>query len=77
MTANSLKLIRNNRAVLKLAPKRWPANLPPPVMAADNEAKMRAVSALCGLVLRDGERIHACDMTDSQARDVAAWVRRG
>lgn len=72
---NALRLIRNPRAVLKLSAKRWPSNLPPPVYASDNRAKELAVSALCGLMMRDGERLHSCDLTAEQAADIAAWLR--
>lgn len=74
--ANPLRLIRNPRAVLKISAKRWPANLPPPVLAMDNRNKEIAVSAMCGLMMRDGERIHCCDITESQAADIAAWLLR-
>lgn len=70
MAANPLKLIRNSRVVMKLAPKRWPANLPPPVMWDDTAAKIRAVSILCTMFTRDGEMVCAWDMTPDQARDV-------
>lgn len=70
---NALRLIRNPRAVLKLSAKRWPSNLPPPVLAMDNRNKEIAVSALCNLTMRDGERLHSCDLTDAQARDIATW----
>lgn len=71
---NALRLIRNPRAVLKLSAKRWPANLPPPVLAMDNRNKEIAVSALCNLMMRDGERIHCSDLTNDQAADVARWA---
>lgn len=71
---NALRLIRNPRAVLKLATKRWPNNLPPPVLWADTRNKELAVSALCSLTTRDGERVHSSDLTDKQAADVAAWL---
>ena len=71
MKPNALRLIRNNRAVMKLAPKRWPNNLPPPVLVADTEAKARAVSLLRCFVMRDHQPVHACDLTPAQARDVA------
>lgn len=70
---NALRLIRNPRAVLKLSAKRWPANLPPPVYASDNRSREIAVSALCNLATRDGERIYSCDLSDEQAKDIAAW----
>jgi hypothetical protein len=73
MSANPLRLIHNNRAVMKLAPKRWPKNLPPPVIVADTEAKMRAVSLLRGFVMRDHQPVHACDLTNDQARDITDW----
>lgn len=62
--------IKNARLVLALAPKRWPNNLPAPVFAADNDALMRAVSLLRGVPMRDGEPVHAADLTADQARDV-------
>lgn len=71
--ANPLRLIRNPRAVMKLSAKRWPSNLPPPVYASDTRNKEIAVSALSNLATRDGERIHSCDLTNEQARDIAAW----
>ena len=69
---NALRLIRNNRAVLKLAPKRWPNNLPAPLLVRDTEAKARAVSLLASMPTRDGERVHASDLTAAQARDVVS-----
>lgn len=74
----ALRSIKNNRAVLLLAPKRerltegatWPNNLPPPVVVADTEAKARAVSLLRCFVMRDHQPVHACDLTATQARDV-------
>lgn len=75
MVANPLRLIRNPRAVLKLSAKRWPANLPPPVLAMDNRNKEIAVSALCGLIMRDGSRLHCIDLSNEEARDIAAWLR--
>lgn len=72
---NALRLIRNPRAVVKLAPKRWPKNLPPPLFADDTRNKSLAVSALRGFAMRDSEPLHACDLTTSQARDVAVWLR--
>lgn len=74
MKTSALRLIKNNRAVLKLAPKRWPNNLPAPVHPADTRAKEIAVSALCGFVMRDGGRVYPCDLTNEQARDVASWA---
>lgn len=73
---NALRLIRNPRAVLKLSAKRWPSNLPPPVYASDTRNKELAVSALCSLIMRDGSRIHCCDINESQAADIAAWMLR-
>lgn len=73
---NALRLIKNNRAVLKLAPKRtdrWP-KLAAPLHPADTRAKEIAVSALCGFVMRDGSRVFACDLTNDQAADVARWA---
>jgi len=66
-----LNFVRNKRAVLKLS-RRWPSNLPPPVLAADNEALMRAVSLLVNMPTQDGERVSSGDMQPSHARDVVA-----
>lgn len=70
----ALRSIKNSRAVLKLAPKRWPNNLPPPVIVADTEAKARAVSLLRCFVMRDHQPVHACDLTNEQARDFKRWA---
>ena len=75
MKASALRLIRNPRAVLKLAPKRWPNNLPAPLHPADTRAKEIAVSALRGFATRDGEPVFACDLTDRQAHDVKRWAK--
>lgn len=77
---NALRNIRNPVAVLRLAPKRprlvpgnvWPNDLPPPVLASDTDAKARAASLLASMPTRDGERVHASDLTAAQARDVAS-----
>jgi len=69
-----LSFVRNKRAVLKLA-KRWPANLPAPIYAADNEALMRAVSILANLPTKDGERVSVGDIRPCHARDVIEWHR--
>ena len=61
--------IENKHAVMRLA-KRWPNNLPPPVLVADTEAKMRAVSLLRGVPMRDGCPVYPCDLTPEHARDV-------
>lgn len=66
-----LRFARKPRAM-----KPWPSNLPPPVYASDTRNKELAVSALCSLIMRDGERIHSCDITESQAADIAAWLLR-
>lgn len=66
--------IKNNRLYLALAPKRWPNNLPPPVIVADTEAKARAVSLLRCFVMRDHQPVHACDLTNEQARDFYRWA---
>lgn len=76
MKPNPLQLIRNPRAVLKLAPKRWPNNLPPPIHASDTRAKEIAVSALCGFVMRDGSRIYPCDLTADEAEDIKKWATK-
>lgn len=76
MATNPLQLIRNPRAVLKLSAKRWPSNLPPPVYASDTRNKELAVSALCGLIMRDGSRLHCSDLSNEEARDIAAWLMR-
>lgn len=70
----ALRTIKNKHIVLALAPKRWPNNLPPPVFADDTRNKSLAVSALRCFVMRDGEPVHACDITAEQARDVACWA---
>lgn len=70
----ALHLIRNPRVVAKLA--KWPKQLPPPVHASDTRAKEIAVSALCNLIMRDGERLHCSDLTNEQAADIAAWLLR-
>jgi len=77
---NALRNIRNPVAVLRLAPKRprlvpgnvWPNNLPAPLLVRDTEAKARAVSLLASMPTRDGERVHASDLTAAQARDVVS-----
>lgn len=76
MKTSALRLIKNNRAVLKLAPKRWPNNLPAPVMAADTRNKSLAVSALRCFPMRDGEPAFPCDLTNDQAADLARWAYR-
>lgn len=72
---SALRLIRNARLVSKLAPKRWPANLPAPIYAADNDALMRAVSLLRGFETRDHDPVHAYDLTADQARDLVRWAK--
>lgn len=74
MKSSPLRLIKNPRAVLKLAPKRWPNNLPAPLHPADTRNKELAVSALCGFQMRDGERVFACDLTNEEASDIARWA---
>lgn len=76
MKPSALRLITNKRAILKLA-KVWPNNLPPPVHASDTRAKEIAVSALCGLILRDGSRLHCSDISNEEAADLAAWINKG
>lgn len=73
MTA-PLRLIKNPRIVAKLA-KVWPNNLPAPVFASDTRNLEIAVSVLCNLATRDGERVHCYDLTSSQAADIAKWSR--
>lgn len=71
MNASPLRLIRNNRAVMKLATKRWPANLPPPVVVADTEAIARAKSLVVAT------RGHV-DLTPDEARAIVAeYAARG
>lgn len=70
-----LRLIKNSRVVLKLAPKRWPSNLPAPVYAADNDALMRAVSLMRGWATQDREPVHVADLTADQARDIVRCLR--
>lgn len=71
MNAN-LRLIKNTRIVAKLS--KWPSKLPAPIHVSDTRAKEIAVSALCNLSTRDGERIHSSDLTNEQAADVARWA---
>jgi hypothetical protein len=73
MMKSSLSLIRNNRLLLKLVPKRWPSNLPPPILVADTRAKEIAVSALRGFAMRDSVPVYACDLSAREAQDVARW----
>lgn len=72
---SALRLIKNPRIVAKLA-KVWPNNLPPPVHASETRNKMIAVSVLCNLTMRDGERVHSCDLSESEAADIARWAQR-
>ena len=71
---NALRLIRNNRIVLKLAPKRW-GKLAAPIYASDTDNKARACSVLRCFVMRDGEPVHACDLSGEEAADVAEWAK--
>lgn len=70
----ALRRIRNARLVAALA--KWPRDLPPPVHVADTEAKARACSVLRAYPMRDGEPVHACDLTAEQAHDVKRWASR-
>lgn len=70
MATLALRRIRNPRAVLLLARRVWPNDLPPPVHVADTEAKARAVSLLRSITTRDGDPVYACDLTAAQAHDV-------
>lgn len=58
-----------------LARGLWPADLPPPVFAADNEVLMRAVSLLVNMPTRDGERVSVRDMRPCEAVDVVTWAK--
>lgn len=70
----NLSVIKNSRLVAKLA--KWPKNLPAPIYASDNQNKMLAVSWLRGLSMRDGEPVFCSDLSNSQAADIANWLRR-
>lgn len=59
-----------------LARGLWPADLPPPVFAATNEA-IRAASMLRWMPTRDGWPVTPGDFTQaSHVRDVLAWRGR-
>lgn len=66
-----LRFARKPRVIPKLA--KWPSNLPPPIYAQDNQNKAVAVSFLRSLTMRDNEPAHCSDLTNEQARDIAAW----
>lgn len=67
-----LKLIKSTFP--RPLPGPWPV-LAAPVHVADTQAKARACSVLRAFTMRDGEPVHACDLTASQAHDVARWAR--
>lgn len=69
---NRLRLVRR-RPVAEPRPGTWGA-LAPPVFPNETDARIRAQSALCGLVYRDGST-NPGPIPYPQACDVLAWHR--
>lgn len=71
---NPLRLIRNSRAVVKIArmsrPEKLWGPLAAPIYPGDTEIIMRAVSILTNVEQHDGA------LTPDQARDVCNWYNK-